>query len=546
MDVTDVMGCVAAPGSAEPERAAQDNGEGFCNVLTEVIAVPETDPGPRATGPENAAPAHTEETDAEEPATEKKTETEQDAETEQPDVSGEMCVPDLNAAAPAVATPPSETFSAVAEASPETLSPEIASSSQDGATVRQVTQLAAPPGPTVTADRATETAPPLAAPQASSAAPTESAAPPAQPDLGLQQPAVPTGPPVSQAPGQVASEQPQETRQAMPTSTAPNVAEAKAMEALPADPARAFSADPAQGTEPVPVEAPAAAQDGARNAPPLTEARPSSEAPAGEPGVGPSTELPEAEPPLTRPVSGMPEEPARQAAAPQTGSEAPEPQPEQPVASPRTVKTETRDGLNEPDTPRIENGNATEHAASEIASEEPMAAEPIREAAPTQRAEAPAAAPPQPGPASVEPENVMSQIVRGAALRIQDGQTSMSLRLEPPSLGTVRLDLTMERDVIHVRIQVETEAVQQIVGARLPELREALAREGLDVQDVAFTLDEDSGASAFQQQARSSQEERFTFSSGQPSARPAVEDAPGLVPTPTRIVSGTTTVDFFA
>jgi len=71
----------------------------------------------------------------------------------------------------------------------------------------------------------------------------------------------------------------------------------------------------------------------------------------------------------------------------------------------------------------------------------------------------------------------------------------MSVRLEPPSLGRVQLDVTMERNNLAVRIRIDTESVRQVLADSLPELREALVRQGMNVQDISLALDQDSGAS---------------------------------------------------
>jgi len=111
--------------------------------------------------------------------------------------------------------------------------------------------------------------------------------------------------------------------------------------------------------------------------------------------------------------------------------------------------------------------------------------------------------------ADIEPSHVISQIVRGVRMTRRDGQTSMSLRLEPPSLGSVQLDVTMGREGVHVNMRVETEAVRQVLSSNLPELREALGREGLGVEEFSFSFQEHTGSPAWEQEEAGSSGERF-------------------------------------
>lgn len=122
-------------------------------------------------------------------------------------------------------------------------------------------------------------------------------------------------------------------------------------------------------------------------------------------------------------------------------------------------------------------------------------------------------------PAAADPHHVVSQIVEGVRMRARDGQTSMSLRLEPPNLGSVRLELRMDRDVVHLRIQVQSEAVREVVTSNLPQLREALAREGLNIQSFSLSSDGNAGAFAREHNPQNSGERRWQPGSGPDQGR---------------------------
>jgi len=76
----------------------------------------------------------------------------------------------------------------------------------------------------------------------------------------------------------------------------------------------------------------------------------------------------------------------------------------------------------------------------------------------------------------------LTRIARqGRLLLAQDGRAQMKISLRPPDLGHVTLRLTMQDNLIEARIQVETLAARDAVSRLLPQIREALAAEGVQV-----------------------------------------------------------------
>jgi len=130
-------------------------------------------------------------------------------------------------------------------------------------------------------------------------------------------------------------------------------------------------------------------------------------------------------------------------------------------------------------------------------------------AAPTQvetrSAEAPAqAAAPRAttGPLQVEDSRVIGQIVRGASIMTSQGRTEVRVRLRPPELGTVHVELSSDRtNVLEARIVAEREEVRELIERNLPELRQALQGAGVHVGDFDVST-QDSGQAPGRQAAQ--------------------------------------------
>lgn len=61
------------------------------------------------------------------------------------------------------------------------------------------------------------------------------------------------------------------------------------------------------------------------------------------------------------------------------------------------------------------------------------------------------------------------------------GRWSATLRLEPPSLGQLTLQIRMRGDAMSLRVEAQAAAIGQLVGSRMDELREALGAQGIRV-----------------------------------------------------------------
>jgi flagellar hook-length control protein FliK len=257
--------------------------------------------------------------------------------------------------------------------------------------------------------------------------------------------------------------------------------------AVPANPANsADRAHPAVSARPAEPAAPAQRGEAAVRAPvePLTPT------PASTPTTG-ATDEPERRPvTMTLPDAARFERPPLGGPA-ATGARTEGPQhPVLPVGSherlPVDVEASEHSGA-------LPSAKAVGHPTAPAgASATPAAAIPFLAAT---RAEAPAAvdAPPAaPAPPVPVPDQIVSAVVplhgRG------DGRHEVTLELRPDHLGSIRVEVSVEHQTVHLILHAAEPATSRLLSAALPELRAALADAGLTAGHVDVGLDGGGGA----------------------------------------------------
>ena len=106
------------------------------------------------------------------------------------------------------------------------------------------------------------------------------------------------------------------------------------------------------------------------------------------------------------------------------------------------------------------------------------------------RIEAPAAPPVPPGEsarvANAMDRAVAGQVSRAILTRGADGERMLVLRLTPPELGTVRIEVVERAGVMTARIHAEDDAVRSALERSLPQLRQDLRANDAPVRDVSL------------------------------------------------------------
>ena len=97
-------------------------------------------------------------------------------------------------------------------------------------------------------------------------------------------------------------------------------------------------------------------------------------------------------------------------------------------------------------------------------------------------------------------EQFLDQMVKSVRFLIRQGQPRMILRLEPPQLGRMRIELATEGSKLFVELTVESLEVKQIIDSNMSHLKENLRHEGMEIKrfDVNVGLNGGSDSHAHQ------------------------------------------------
>ena len=90
---------------------------------------------------------------------------------------------------------------------------------------------------------------------------------------------------------------------------------------------------------------------------------------------------------------------------------------------------------------------------------------------------------------------IINQIVNKLSTRGGGAQNEVQIRLDPPSLGTVRLNITTVGDSVRTMIIAENHAVKQTIENNFNQLRDAMSEQGLKVDSFSVTVGGESGSS---------------------------------------------------
>ena len=88
------------------------------------------------------------------------------------------------------------------------------------------------------------------------------------------------------------------------------------------------------------------------------------------------------------------------------------------------------------------------------------------------------------------------------------GKSEAVLQLEPPELGKIKIDLSMEDGRLHARIVAEGHDSKALIEAHLPELRQALLAGKIEVAEVRISQGSWSGAGDLGQGLQEQQQRR--------------------------------------
>ena len=119
---------------------------------------------------------------------------------------------------------------------------------------------------------------------------------------------------------------------------------------------------------------------------------------------------------------------------------------------------------------------------------------------------------------------VLHQVVRAVEVLQQGGAHEVRLQLQPPALGQLLVQLRVSGGDVSVHMLAETAQAQNVIREHLPELRAAMAAQGLQADNLAVTIG--NHLSAFDMAYR--QPERWEQYPQYPAVAP-LDEAKGVV-----------------
>ena len=124
-------------------------------------------------------------------------------------------------------------------------------------------------------------------------------------------------------------------------------------------------------------------------------------------------------------------------------------------------------------------GSTVKTAADNSPSFQNLVAQPGAEPASSARSDAqspaPTQAPPTPQTASTELDPNVARVARGLQNALQQNGGSVTLRLQPPDLGSVKIQMQIHDGTASVEFQADRPAVSDLLGHQLASLRDARA-----------------------------------------------------------------------
>ena len=112
--------------------------------------------------------------------------------------------------------------------------------------------------------------------------------------------------------------------------------------------------------------------------------------------------------------------------------------------------------------------------------------------------------------------------VEGAMRAAHQGDGRIQVRLSPPDLGSVKIELALQNGVLSAKLEAETPAARNLLLESLPALRERLAQQDIQIEKFDVDVRQEGGG----QQGSGQTDDRASQQSGErPSGRPRTATA---------------------
>lgn len=130
-------------------------------------------------------------------------------------------------------------------------------------------------------------------------------------------------------------------------------------------------------------------------------------------------------------------------------------------------------------------------------------------------------------------DSVINQVLPSMIQAVREGTARIRLALHPQELGTMRMELVSEKGMVDAKMMVESQEVKEIVEQSLPELRNGLAKENIQIQQFDVSVNRDENREPLFDRETQSQSDNETQSSDGDSNHSETKEsdsAPGMNP----------------
>ncbi len=93
----------------------------------------------------------------------------------------------------------------------------------------------------------------------------------------------------------------------------------------------------------------------------------------------------------------------------------------------------------------------------------------------------------------INPTILIKHIVEVAGKKLPNGLGRVKIKLHPPHLGTLHMDVLIKDNKVHVILQTQNSDVSHILQSNVEQLKHSLHNQGLIVNNVNVSLQEKSG-----------------------------------------------------
>jgi flagellar hook-length control protein FliK len=103
---------------------------------------------------------------------------------------------------------------------------------------------------------------------------------------------------------------------------------------------------------------------------------------------------------------------------------------------------------------------------------------------------------------------LLEQVKQALSLQVREQTTEVRIRLQPESLGTMVVSVQQDEAKVAAEIRVEHSTVKAAIDSQLPNLRQALQSQGIDLQRLEVVVADQSMGREFFHQAQPTQKRR--------------------------------------